>query len=599
MADEPKKGFTWEDADKTQAASPASGGKKPFTWADADASAGPDISSESAMAANPPVPKLASNPSHAAGTPTGAAPVMQQTAHPQAISVANQVTHPLQPNPHASANSPWFEQANGQQAGQPFSLNRLLDSPAGKAAHEANVNAAKFGADSMIGTNIVGPPLARIAESHVLPALKALPFAGKVVSAIDEAPGLIGKAARGATVGGVTGGTEGLIRGHGLAGSAKDAAEGAGFGAAAGLALPAIHKLSGVEPTVPERPAYGPETPTEGQFRRSAKIGSAQAAEAEAAKPVFPGASLPSASEFYENRGAELNKIRKMQPQEPPVEAEKPSFVGAPLPSAEDFYSNRGEDISRAMKQQPEAFTPTPKAEFPGAHLPDPSEFYENRGNELNKIRTMNEANDRRVARDAKANAPEPSPIVQPNAATPPSEGRPATWTNERVQELSSGGNPRTFQAANQAQLRQLDVPNVGLVADPQAATTPSIGRPRSVTRFDASGSPVETGRIASPISLGQGEDLGPGLGTQHTIEKGGNRVGSVTVEPKGEGNLHVHWLGGDLADNGVTRTHVVNSLKEQYPGTENITYDRRRLAKGDAAATTEPRSMKISGPGE
>lgn len=586
MANEPKKGFTWEDADKTQAASPASGGKKPFTWADADASAGPDISSESAMAANPPVPKLASNPSHAAGTPTGAAPVMQQTAHPQAISVANQVTHPLQPNPHASANSPWFEQANGQQAGQPFSLNRLLDSPAGKAAHEANVNAAKFGADSMIGTNIVGPPLARIAESHVLPALKALPFAGKVVSAIDEAPGLIGKAARGATVGGVTGGTEGLIRGHGLAGSAKDAAEGAGFGAAAGLALPAIHKLSGVEPTVPERPAYGPETPTEGQFRRSAKIGSAQAAEAEAAKPVFPGASLPSASEFYENRGAELNKIRKMQPQEPPVEAEKPSFVGAPLPSAEDFYSNRGEDISRAMKQQPEAFTPTPKAEFPGAHLPDPAEFYENRGNELNKIRAMNEVNNRKLARIAPPQETSPEgvqlpqqdviKVPEPRAKFPgEKEGYNASTPRRLVLDNAMQGRPGAAEMLRNMGKTPLFVPEGGYAP------------------------PRESFKMGSPVSLGEGEDLGPGFGTQHTIQKNGNRIGSVTVEPKGEGNLHVHWLGGDLADNGVTRTHVVNSLKEQYPGTENITYDRRRLAKGDTAATTEPRSMKISGPGE
>jgi hypothetical protein len=434
------------------------------------------------------------------------------TAVSNAIS---QITHPLAPNPNATASSPWFEQANGQQAGEPFSLNRLLDSPAGNAAHEANVNAAKFGADTLGGAEIARP-FAALAESHVLPALKSLPYAGKVISTIDEAPGILGKVTRGAAVGGAAGGTEGLIRGHGLSGSAEDAMKGAGYGAAGGLILPGIHKLAGVEPTVPERPFYGPEAPSEIQMRRSARIGSAQ--------PEQPATGI-------------------------------------------------------------------------GAHLPAAEEFYENRGNELNKIRTMNETNDRRVARDAKANAPEPSPIVQPNATTPPSEGRPATWTNERVQELSSGGNPRTFQAANQAQLRQLDVPNVGLVADPQAVTTPSVGRPRSVTRFDASGSPVETGRIASPISLGEGEDLGPGFGTQHTIQKNGNRIGSVQVEPKGEGNLHVHWLGGDLADNGVTRTHVINSLKEQYPGTENITYDRRRLAKGDSAATTEPRTMKISGP--
>jgi hypothetical protein len=104
--------------------------------------------------------------------------------------------------------------------------------------------------------------------------------------------------------------------------------------------------------------------------------------------------------------------------------------------------------------------------------------------------------------------------------------------------------------------------------------------------------------RIAPPdaMNLSEGENLGPGLGTEHTIQKGGQRVGSVTVEPKGNGALHVHWLGGDLAENGVTRSDVLNSLREQYPDTQKITYDRRRLAKGDTAATTEPRVMNVSG---
>lgn len=191
--------FTIEDAPKSQ-----------FTIGDA----GPDISSEASMAANPPAaPK----------------PMAMHSQSPTLAKITNIA---------ANQKAPSIEQME-----------------------QSNRDAAKFGADSMIGSQIVGPPLARIAESHVLPALKALPFAGKVVSAIDEAPGLIGKAARGATVGGVTGGTEGLIRGHGLEGSAKDAAEGAGFGAAAGLALPAIHKLSGVEPTPDLNPIKGPSTP--------------------------------------------------------------------------------------------------------------------------------------------------------------------------------------------------------------------------------------------------------------------------------------------------------------------------------------------------
>lgn len=66
--------------------------------------------------------------------------------------------------------------------------------------------------------------------------------------------------------------------------------------------------------------------------------------------------------------------------------------------------------------------------------------------------------------------SPEPaSPIVTSQSPEIPSEGRPATWRNLSVSNLASKGGPLAFDAAKQAQLRQLDVPNVGLVADPRA----------------------------------------------------------------------------------------------------------------------------------
>lgn len=63
----------------------------------------------------------------------------------------------------------------------------------------------------------------------------------------------------------------------------------------------------------------------------------------------------------------------------------------------------------------------------------------------------------------------EASPIITTQSPDIPSEGRPATWRNLSVSDLASKGGPLTFDAAKQAQLRQLGIPDVGLVADPRA----------------------------------------------------------------------------------------------------------------------------------
>lgn len=157
--------------------------------------------------------------------------------------------------------------------------------------------------------------------------------------------------------------------------------------------------------------------------------------------------------------------------------------------------------------------------------------------------------------------------------------------------------------AIQQARLRALPMPeNTNFVGNKAATVTPSVGTPRSVTTFDASGNPVGPEPPNLPggpkslarLSLSDGEDLGPGMGTDHIIrDRNGNRVGSVQIEPKGEGTVHVHWLGGELGSN--ARGPLMDAIKEKYPGTENITYDRRRLAKGASSATTEPRTMSLA----
>lgn len=114
--------------------------------------------------------------------------------------------------------------------------------------------------------------------------------------------------------------------------------------------------------------------------------------------PVYPGAPLPAASDFYEARGKDLmtrerqSNIADRQAARQAEEAErlKPVYPGAQLPLADEFYENRGRELNAMRRMQPE----TPKLEpvYPGAQLPSTDEFYENRGNELNTIRRMQTA---------------------------------------------------------------------------------------------------------------------------------------------------------------------------------------------------------------
>lgn len=123
-------------------------------------------------------------------------------------------------------------------------------------------------------------------------------------------------------------------------------------------------------------------------------------------------------------------------------------------------------------------------------------------GQTIQEYRTAKRVAAKVAATPAAPAAPEPSPIVTPDAA--PSEGRPATWRDFTgggkigVADLSRGGGPLSFDAATQAKLRQLDVPNVGMVADPRATAAPTLNTPKSVTLFDAQGNAIPSGGTAS-----------------------------------------------------------------------------------------------------
>lgn len=121
-------------------------------------------------------------------------------------------------------------------------------------------------------------------------------------------------------------------------------------------------------------------------------------------------------------------------------------------------------------------------------------------GQTIQEYRAAKKAATEAAAAKPEPATPEPSPIVTPDAA--PSEGRPATWRDFTgggkvgVADLARGGGPLSFDAATQAKLRQLDVPNVGMVADPRATAAPTLNAPKSVTLFDAQGNAIPSGGV-------------------------------------------------------------------------------------------------------
>lgn len=145
-------------------------------------------------------------------------------------------------------------------------------------------------------------------------------------------------------------------------------------------------------------------------------------------------------------------------------------------------------------------------------------------------------------------------------------------------------------------------------IPDPKPSPVPVVSKdPFVLTSPDTGTEPaIQTNLFPQPpdikggpssfkkLTLSPGEDLGLGMGSEHTITNPqGQRIGSAQIEMKPDGVAHVHWLGGDFSDYG--RKDVMGAIQEAYPNAEKITYDRRRLAKGDAAATTQPRQMNVA----
>jgi hypothetical protein len=204
-----------------------------------------------------------------------------------------------------------------------------------------------------------------------------------------------------------------------------------------------------------------------------------------AEKPVFPGAPLPSAEEFYARRGAEANAIRRMQPQPgiPPIRTSP--FEGATATAPGATFA------TVAPMERPQVATgPTSTSGVPPG----------------TKVAPMSAPE---VPRATTLAAPEAGA-----AATPVSEGRPATWTNERVLQLARQGNR---DAIAQLGRRGMPLPPNARYIAGDIDFPRVVSNPRDVTLFTPEGTPIR-----------QGGAVGPAAGPIGTIRTG------ISMEPQG-----------------------------------------------------------------
>lgn len=218
-------------------------------------------------------------------------------------------------------------------------------------------------------------------------------------------------------------------------------------------------------------------------------------------------------------------------------------------------------------------FPAEPPFEIPGANQPNRTGLWQQQVGEPPALET---------------GAPTPGRHIEPIG---PREAPEAPLAPIRGEQQDLGLPPKEAELFNLQQTPR--VPREPAENVPRGTSVPEIPPRGTKPAREAAIGPVGKG-----VELGKGEDLGPGLGTEHEITRDGKRIGSVTVEPRPDGTLHVHWLGGDLGAD-VIRGPLRDELMKEYPDTTKVTYDRRRLAKGATAATTEPREMKLGAIGE
>jgi hypothetical protein len=261
---------------------------------------------------------------------------------------------------------------------------------------------------------------------------------------------------------------------------------------------------------------------------------------------------------------------------------------------------------------------PKPQLEMPGAaELAHPEMFPARPGTAEPERFVYREPKSGKMRRGYKEEGI-PQMVGQTAEGGPIREGQmaqiPRTETPAETLRRAGGEEPRTreipvIQDGKRGTIRQLE--GTGPAGNLTWATVPGsfkeIGaaewrelsgglEPKAAPGFGGEGREAVIGRMNAPgrpeIQMSEGEDLGGGLGKEHILTRNGERIGSITIEDKGNGTLHVHWLGGEF-DPKEIRGPLVDALREQYPDAKEITYDRRRVTKA-SEPKTEARSLKL-----
>ena len=160
--------------------------------------------------------------------------------------------------------------------------------------------------------------------------------------------------------------------------------------------------------------------------------------------------------------------------------------IGAHLPSVDEFYQGRAEDLAKRGKEQG-AIDKTAEREQTAQ---EKATAKEGKAVPITQSPYYNQHIEALKAQTEAAQAAKPK-IVSPTEGEPRvtgSEGRPATWTNEFVQEQAGKGNR---DAISQAVRRGLELPPNAryVMGDPDFPR--AVLNPREVTLFSPEGTPI------------------------------------------------------------------------------------------------------------
>ena len=378
---------------------------------------------------------------------------------------------------HGSKSDPMIDQAvPGSFEGHPENVGEYIPATAGEMAGGAvdvgRGNVTK-GAHRIIGG----------ASSALLPAL---PFAAAA------APMLTVRTLAGSTAGQYLGSGAGEALGL-----SPDQTELAGdIGGIAG-------GVGGAKARVPTKAdiALAFRNPETGDLKTGTKLGSAAAGA---------GLGYLTGAHGFGEFGGLYAGPKLAEALIPKLPADLPARgIGASLPSAEDFYAAKAKDLmSRGIAQNAldrraaiaaKAFKPDPfaggtptNAPLGNAFLPEVSQgnatpFSATTAHEIPGVNAP--VGVRGSARSALSPAPIVTDINTPiDVARVGSEGRPATWRNQRVEELARRGNR---QAIAQTALRGEELPPNAryVMGDPDFPR--AVYNPRETTRFNPEGVPI------------------------------------------------------------------------------------------------------------